>query len=441
MKENLAELKKFFSKQTCLIVEPSAPFLESIKACITSLELPETEVITVKKYEEAVKVIQELKPKILICEYDVGGKMGLSLVDMQQKFFDERARITIIVSRNSSDSVVAEAAEEQVDAFLLKPFSPETFRAKLVGVIEKKINPSPYTLKLQEGYELVAANNLSKALDAFTEAKKLNEKPCGACFGAGKIHQQMGDLTRALESYREGRKYQNLHYQCLSGEFNVLIAQREFEKAYELVPTFTKNFPLSPQRLSHIFLAAVFATRFENLLIHYQQFTFLDNRSPDLVKVVTSALISGGKWYLSKGDRNMAKEYFEKAVGAAGREFSYVEQVVNNFLKVNAIREADEFIGKVLPTDHHLPAFSRLKFKVGRHLLGSGDILKAAKAFFESGHADAETYVALVQVYVDNGRGTLAETVIAQAVKQFPDLRNKLYQIFSTLPPKQSKGG
>lgn len=436
MKENVEELNRFFSNQTCLIVEPSAPFLASIQACVNSLELPSTRIVGVKKYEDAVRAIEEIKPKILICEYDVAGKMGLLLVDIQQKFFDERSRITVIVSRNSNDSVVAEAAEEQVDAFLLKPFSPDTFRSKLVSVIERKIHPSPYMIKVQQGHEFLMASDFPKAIQTFTEAKKMAEKPCSACFGSGKVYQQMGDLSRALEQYREGRKYQSLHYQCLSGEFNVLIAQREFEQAYDLVPVFTKNFPLSPQRLSHIFLAAVFACRFENLLIHYQQFTLLEQRSPDLVKVVTSALISGGKWFLNKGDRNLAREYFEKAVGVAGRELGYIEQVVNSFLKVNAGVDAEAFLLKVLPQDTETPVYSRLKFKVERTILGPGDLLKAAKVFLDSGHADEETFVALVQVYVDNGRDTLAESVIAQAVKQYPDLRNKLFQILSTMKPK-----
>jgi len=436
VKENTEELNRFFNNQTCLIVEPSAPFLASIQACINSLELPSTVVVGVKKYDDAVRAITEIRPKILICEYDVAGKMGLSLVDIQQKFFDERSRITIIVSRNSNDSVVAEAAEEQVDAFLLKPFSPDTFRSKLISVIEGKIHPTPYMTMIQKGHEFLAANEYPKAIQTFTEAKKMAAKPCSACSGSGKAYQQMGDLSKALEQFREGRKHQSLHYQCLSGEFNVLIAQREFEQAYNLVPVFTKNFPLSPQRLSHIIVAAVFACRFENLLIHYQQFTQLEQRSPDLVKVVTSALISGGKWFISKGDRNLAREYFEKAIGVAGREFGCVEQVVNSFLKINSGLDAEAFLSKVLPTDHERPAYSRLKFKVERITLGPGDILKAAKVFSDSGHADEETYQALVQVYVDNRRETLAESVIAQAVKQYPDLRNKLFQILATMPPK-----
>jgi hypothetical protein len=46
-----------------------------------------------------------------------------------------------------------------------------------------------------------------------------------------------------------------------------------------------------------------------------------------------------------------------------------------------------------------------------------------------NGHADAECYQALVTLLVEDMKITLAEDIVAKAVRQYPDLRKTLYDI------------
>ena len=160
-------MQRFFENQTCIIVETSKSFQASIHHCLKGLDLPFINIVMISKYEDALRRIEELKPRILITEYDVEGRKGLALVELQQRYHDDQSRISVVISRNSSDSVVAEAAEEQVDCFLLKPFSTDDFRKKMVTVIEQKVNPSPYSLKIKEGRRALAAKDHEKAKLAF----------------------------------------------------------------------------------------------------------------------------------------------------------------------------------------------------------------------------------------------------------------------------------
>jgi len=352
MSEQKNTMQSFFENQCCVVIDPSKSFQASIHQCLKNLGQPSLNIVLVSKYEDAQRRIEELKPRILITEYEIDGHKGLALVEQQQKFHEDQTRISIVISRNSSDSVVAEAAEEQIDCFILKPFSMDDFRKKLTTVIENKINPTPYSRKIKEGRKALLEKDIETAKTAFKEAKSLHEKPSLACFYLGDASRAKSEVAIALSEFKEGRGYNNLHYKCLIGEFEVLVEKKDYREANELIPILIKNFPLTPKRLTQVFIAAVFSMQFDHLPAYYEQLVRLDKRSPELIKIASLALFTGGKWYLQKQDRKHATDLFEKALTVAVRDSVLLEQIINELKKAEATKEADYFASKA---KYHMP--------------------------------------------------------------------------------------
>lgn len=432
-------LDEFLKDGYCLIVEPSQAFSASIQGCLHELGIGKGKVTISRKFDDALKIIQEQKPKLLVTEYQLEPGFGISLIEHHEKIYDEMSRISIMVTRNSSDSVVAEAAEEQVDAFLLKPFSPDMFRQKLAAVLERKLNPSSYSQKIKEGKDLSAMKKFTEAIQVFAAAKVLNEKPTLACFYAGEAYRLQGDYVHALAEFREGRKYQPLHYKCLVAEFDGLLHMKSYKEAFELVGPIKDNYPLTPRRLSQIFIATIFTLRFENIGDYYELFTKLDQRSPELIKVASMALFTSGRFYLEKLQTEKALDLFDKGVLTTGRDLTFLSKIIDELVKAKAYKEAEVFLAKCPPADVGTPEYNRLSFKLDKFTLKKDQLMEKGRKLVMAGEGNPEIFYMLVQMMAEEGKKTLAEAVINRAVVDHPELRDPLYKILEETNPSRPK--
>ncbi|MGE0527646.1 MAG: hypothetical protein AB7G93_09205 [Bdellovibrionales bacterium] len=430
-----ASIETFLGNQFCLIVEPSAAFSSNIQACLKSVGVAPTRILIARRYEDARRMIEAHKPCLLVTEYEVEKHFGLSLVELQEQVFKGPVRASMIVTRNSSDSVVAEAAEEQVDAFLLKPFSVETFREKLLQVLERKANPSPYATRISEGKKLFEGKEFRKAAEIFASAKSLSDKPSLACYYTGSALLQQGDRAGALKEFQEGRKHQPLHYKCLTSEFDILVGEKRYAEAYALVPTIKDNYPLTPRRLSQIFICAVFTYKFSDLAVYFDLFCRLEHRPSDLVKVVSMALFTAGKYFVEKNAMDEAMQMFDRGATVAGRSLAFLQKVVDELLKAKAYKEAQIVLGKALQSDRGTPEYNRLGFRVDMFVLRKDQLIEKGRKLIMTGEGNPEIYEIVVKLMAEEGKVTLAEAVINRAIADFPNMRAALYTILENSAP------
>ncbi len=427
-------IREFLTNQTCLVVEPSNAFASAVKMCLTSLE-ESVRVVFTRNYSDACAKIDTLRPRLLVTEYHIEGNFGLGLIEQHRNAIGDDLRVSILITRNADDSVIAEAAEEQVDAYLLKPFSTEEFQARLEAVIEGRATPSLFKKKIYEGKKLLDAKDYEAAIRLFYEAKKESRLPSLACYYSGESFRRIEDRTRALAEFVEGLHYQPVHYNCLIGKFEVLMDEKWYTRAYDVVPILLKNFPLTAKRLTQIFVATVFAKRFEELPLLYEKFLQLESRTRELVKIVAMGMYTGGKWALAQGDRATALDFFDKAATTAGREFSMIELIVNELIKTpNCQPKAQEFLSKVLMEDINTPHHSQLMFRVDQLVLPKHELIERGRKLIMSGQGSPEIFENVIKLMAERGKTILAETMINKALETHPDLKDHLYQVLEKTP-------
>jgi tetratricopeptide (TPR) repeat protein len=430
MSQKTSSIKEFLGGQVCLIVEPSSAFSSSIHACLMEFGLTLSQILTVRKFEDAKRIIHEKKPKVVISEYEVGTDLGLSLLELQGEYYpDEMSRISIIVTRNSADSAIAEAAEEQVDAYILKPFSVDFFRDKITTVFNRKMNPSNYMEKIRAGKNHFSLNEFKESVADFGEAKKLDDKPTLACFYSGQSYQAMGDKVKALAEFKEGRKYQPLHYKCLIGEFESEMAEQKYAEAYVLVELIRTHYPITSHRLGQFFIAAVFTYHFDELPTLYQIYLKLEQRPAKLVQLTSMALFTAGRYWVNQNSLQKAVDCFEMGVMASGREIGYIEKVINIFLKIKAAKESQVFFSKIQPSDVGTSAYNRLGFKIDQFILSKNQLIEKGRKIVAADEATPEIYISLVGLLADENKISMAESIISKALATYPEMRAELYQI------------
>lgn len=422
-------LDEFLKDQFCLIVEPSPTFSASIMACLSGFGLRADRVKLAKTFEDAKRFIHESKPKILITEYEVGPHFGLALIEAQESHYGEMERISIIVTKNSSDSAVSEAAEEQVDAFILKPFSSDVFSDRVREAFQRKIKPTEYVQSIREGKKDFDAKEFEAAHRDFEAAKGLHQKPALACFYLGQTLQAQGDTASALQEFREGLKHNPLHYKCLIGQFEILMAEKNYAEAYKLVATIKANYPLTSHRLGQIFIAAVYTRHFDDLQGYFDLFTRLDQRTPWLIQLTSLALFTAAKFQIVAGDMTRAMRFFDMALTAAAREIKFVEMIVDELVTARAGDQVQQIVAKILPTDIGTPAHARISLKADMLTLGPDQVIEKGRRLVSEGHGSPEMYPELIRIMVAGGKDALAETVVTKALEKNPELRVPLYKV------------
>jgi len=428
-------LQKFLGDGNCLIVEPSSAFSSSLQKCLKDMGIPLSRVQTSRKFEDAKRLIAEKKPKLLVTEYEIEQSFGLALIEMQEQYHGEMSRISAIVTKNNSDSAVAEAAEEQVDLYILKPFSVDTFKQKMNAAIHRKVSPSPYAQKVQAGKRFLEAKEFEGAIQEFFQAKPLQEKPTLACFYAGQTFHAQGNKAAALAEFQAGRRHQALHYKCLIGEFEMLVEERRFKEAYALVPLIRDNYPLTSHRLGQIFIAAVFTYNFDDLRLYYNLFLKLEQRPPQLIKLTSMALLTAGRFALKEKDIRKASVFYEMGIITTGRNIEFIEAVVSDLLKIKASNEAEAFLAKVAQSDVGTSRFKQLAFRVDEQTLRKDQVIEKGRKLVIAGEGNPEIFQSLVRLMAEEGKITMAETVISTAVAKHPELRDALYKILEESKP------
>jgi tetratricopeptide (TPR) repeat protein len=428
------QILNFIGNSTSVVVEPSPAFSACLQSFLSDFGIPLSRIKVCRTFGEGKQAMLELKPKLLVSEYDLPPQHGLSLFEVHETLYRADQRVSLIVTKNSSDTVVAEAAEGSVDAFIVKPFSSDFMREKLLSVFDRKLNPSPYQKKISDGQEKATTLELKQALLEFTAAKKLDPRPTLAHYFCGQVLLKMGDVDSALKEYREGRGIEPLHYKCLIGEYEAMLFQKKYADAYNLVPLIRANYPISSIRLVQLCTSIVYAHQFEELPDLYDLYTKLDYRQPLLSDMLSLAMFTGGRYWLRKSAMKEAVAFFNMALNTKNRDIRVLKKIVDEFLALDAVPQAEEMFARVLPSDVGTAAHAQLNFCIQQRLLPADQMLESGRKLVLAGHGTPEIFKSLVIMSVQADKITLAETIIQQATKQDPALQSSLYAL---LPEKK----
>jgi CheY-like chemotaxis protein len=423
------DVSQFLNNEIALIVEPSSAFFSVIQSCLNGFGMSSAKILSANSYSDAVLLIKEHKPKILITEYTIGKHFGLSLVEKHGEIYDSLSRISIMVTKESSDNAVAEAAEEQLDAYIVKPFSMSDLKSRLLDVIKRKMYPSVYFQKIREGKELIKNNKISEAADLFAEAKKLNPTPTLACYYLGECFVAKNDFVSARNEFHEGRSHNKLHYKCLTGEFECFMKEENYKEAYLLVNTIRQNFPVTSVRLGKFFIAAVYTESFQDLNPLYELFLNLDYRPPELVNLVSLALITAGRYYVRAKDQETALIYFEMAATVSGRSIDILEKIVDELVKNGEVNSAEKFFKYIRSDEINSAKHQQLNFKIGRFILSPDQLIEMGRKIITEKKASPEVARLVIKLAIDGGKQTLAESLIIKSVETFPEIRKDLYAL------------
>lgn len=436
------ELKLFadyVGNNKVFIVDISTASRRRLTKILSDLGAKGYNIVSHSTFEQAETEMEKVKPKIVISDYYLGNRSGLDLLQSQRENFpkDTKDSLFVIITANSSQSAVARAAEEDVDCFILKPYTLESLRHTLVRATLEKIYPSDYRKAIDAGKELMFDGQLDEAEAKFKEALDLDKKPSLAYFYLGQVEVMKKALDDAMGSYNEGLKFNNIHYKCMTGLYDLLCRKEKYEQAYAVVRKISKFFPANPKRIREVFRLAIITKNFDDMDEYYEVFKTLDVRTDELIRIVCSALMVTGKLRFHENKITEAVSCFDRAALTAEGRGHFLRPMIEMLVGFDLISDAERLIKRFAPKDQKGVDFLSCDFLIFDRKNVPGKVLDRARSLIKGGIETPELYKVFVLRLFQAGKIVEAEDMIKVAREKWPDL-NKEFDILETFHPGEA---
>ena len=240
---NIQKISQFVQKKKALIFDDKRIYRHKTKLALLELGLEPKNIFIEKSFQEAHHILETHKPEIIVSEFQVFDNFGLDLAREQLNFIKlSNEKLFIIPTEEASNASVADAAEEEVEAFVLKPFDSKKILHYIRSATHRKLNPSPYSALINDIKNMIQNENYESARKSLNMAKILSERPMMACYYLGEIHRKHKEYSKALDEFENGLSYNEYHYKCLLGKFLVYKEQNNKSKAFACLKKYLINF-------------------------------------------------------------------------------------------------------------------------------------------------------------------------------------------------------
>ena len=341
----------------------------------------------------------------------------------------------MIITGNTSQTAVARSAEEDIDAYIIKPFTTTGVRNLIIRTAFNKLKPSEYYHAIDLGKTLMIEGKLTEAETQFNLATKLDPSPSLACYYIGQVKYLQRILEDAKGNYQKGLEFNKIHYKCLVGFYDLLMVEQEYEKAYEIVKKISQYFPANPKRLAEVLRLAIINAKYEDIEKYYSIFSNIDERDESLIKYVCAALVVCGKYYLStKVAHSRALDLLRKAATTGQGRTNVLKEIILTLIDYNLVKEAKEFLKRFPPESYDSPEFLVSKFLItNKDGTKNSMIIDQGRSLLAKSIKDERLYSIMIERSIESGLKDAAETLIHDAVNAIPQRRPQFEKFRSAL--------
>jgi len=335
----------YIATNEILVVDKNSSSRNRLMKIMVDLGAKRHMIHTAGHLEEAVQLIDTKKIGIVLSDYTIGGGSGFDLFKaVREKNPNNKKLSLILVTSNISQSAVAKAAEEDVDSFIIKPYTLQSIQENLVSTIASKVQPSEYVLRVEQGKEQINLGNYSGAIEILKSAQPMHPRPALALFYMGQAEYLQEQASQAQGSYNKGLAFNNIHFKCLIGLYEIFMRQEKFTEAYQVVKKIAQFFPANPERLTQIVRLAVRTENYDDMQIYYEVFTTLDERTPLMINYIGSGMYIAGKHNMLNRKFTEANRFFENIAVSCSEFPKFTRSIITILVEYDQIDEAEKYM-------------------------------------------------------------------------------------------------
>jgi tetratricopeptide (TPR) repeat protein len=331
--------------------------------------------------ENAIQKIRNIKPDLILCDWNMPKMKGVQVLQAVRD--DEELRLTpfLMITGEVDNRIVAEAAESEVDGYLLKPFTLEDLEAKLDEILTRKKEPSPIDIHLNVSKVYMEARQWEMAKEELRKAMQINSKSPRVAFALGKLHEAQGDLQQARQMYQRAVTFGQQFIKGYEALAKVNQALGDMDAATD---SLKKAVYLSPRNL---------------------------DRQLDLSHIL-----------VRRGQKDEVQKVLKNVLGLAEQNRSEVAQKVGEvYLEAGMAAQAQEVFTQALESD---PKALQIYNRLGIALRRQKKYLEAIDNYKRALKIDPENenlYYNLGRAFWDAGKKDMAAAAMKRALRIYPE--------------------
>ncbi|MEE9504144.1 MAG: tetratricopeptide repeat protein, partial [Thermodesulfobacteriota bacterium] len=196
----------------------------------------------------AWKVLKNNKIDFVIADWNMPNMTGIALLRKVRLDSDFRDIPFLMVTAEVAEEIVAEAAETEVDGYIIKPFVAKILGEKIKTILEKRNNPSEVDTCLKLGNVYFKSGMLDNALKEYEKALKVNPNSSRVHCALGSVFQEQGKTDQAEKSYKKAVEHGSKYLKAHEGLARVYEIKGEKDKAITAMKEAVKISPKNSER-------------------------------------------------------------------------------------------------------------------------------------------------------------------------------------------------
>ncbi len=184
-------------QMSVLIVDDMENMCKAIKSMLKVLNIG-SQVFYAFNGLDAWKILERgEKIDLAIIDWNMPGMTGVELLGHIRDDRNLRDLPVVMVTAEANREIVAEAAESDIDAYILKPITVKALDERIKLVIDKANNPPPMILHLKNARILEESGYIENAINEALLAMEANPSSSRPVRELGSLYLKKGDLEGA----------------------------------------------------------------------------------------------------------------------------------------------------------------------------------------------------------------------------------------------------
>lgn len=364
---------------TVLIVDDMESMRKSIRGMLKMLNIGKN-IRHAENGREGWKIINETRVDLAIIDWNMPVMKGIELLDLIRNDKRFRDMPVIMITAEAEKKIVMEAAESDIDGYLLKPLTTKSLDDRIRSVIKLANEPAKFTVHVLKARDHEEQGNITDAIQEIKEA--LKERP-----NSSRILRKLGQLYSA------------------SG--NDDIAEKCFLKALSVN---------SQDAMSRYILSELYLKK-DNLTAAVKYY----NQAIAISPLNVGNGVDLGSTLIKRGMGNQALEIFQKVLKYSGKDLVHVEKAAECCIDAGEKNYAIKLLESVVETN---PERHDLLFKLATLYEEDGDIdhaLTCYRSVDENTENNLDVKMRMAKIYYNMKKVYVVDDLLKQILKIDPD--------------------
>lgn len=171
------------------------------------------------------------KIDLAIIDWNMPGMTGVELLGCIRDNRNLRDLPVVMVTAEANREIVAEAAESDIDAYILKPITVKALEERIKLVINKANYPPPMLLHLKNARALEESGHMDNAIDEALLAMDANPSSSRPVRELGCLYLKKGDMDRAEKLFLKAVQMNGLDVFAFHSLGDIYLNRGDMESA------------------------------------------------------------------------------------------------------------------------------------------------------------------------------------------------------------------